>query len=215
MRILAMADIHGVVDVYEWLIRLVEAEHPQLVVLAGDLLLGGWEEEQREQSQKIIVPLLKKVPVPVLYIMGNDDHVGLDYEDEQIKPLQGRRLKYGGYSFVGYQYSPPFIGGIYEKPEAEIAKDLRQLEPLLDVRSVFVTHSPAYGAADRIDAGNHVGSRSLAVLLDRSPVLVHIHGHIHQSFGREGNHFNVAASGQRRAMVIELPSLESRIVADD
>lgn len=215
MRILAIADIHGVISVYEWLVGLTKEQQVELLVLAGGLLLGGWEEEQREQVQKTIIPLLKKLPVPVLYLMGNDDHVGLDYEDKQIRPLHGRRLDFGGYGFVGYQYSPPHIGGIHEKPEMEIERDVRQLGSLLNEQTVFVTHSPAYGAADRIYAGDHVGSRSLADLLDRRPVLVHIHGHIHHSFGSEGNHFNVAASGQRRAVVIQLPSLDHKIIASN
>jgi uncharacterized protein len=212
LRILASADIHGVMSVYEWLAESVETHDAEILVLAGDLLLGGWEEEQNEQAQRTVLPLLKMVPVPVLYVMGNDDCVSLDYEDEQVKPLHGRGLSFGRYSFVGYQYSPPFVGGIHEKPEEEIETDLRQLEPLLDERTVFVTHSPAYGFADRIYAGEHVGSHSLAKLLESKQVLCHIHGHIHHSFGQEGNHFNVAASGRRRAMVIDLPSLAHKVI---
>ncbi len=86
MRILAAADIHGVLSVYKWLIELAEEHEPDLVLLAGDLFAGGWEEDQREQAGKT-VSLLKKVPVPLLYLMGNDVFVGLDYEDELVKPL--------------------------------------------------------------------------------------------------------------------------------
>ena len=42
----------------------------------------------------------------------------------------------------------------------------------------------------------HVGSQALASLLLRRPVLPHLHGHDHESFGREGYHFNVAAAGR-------------------
>lgn len=110
---------------------------------------------------------------------------------------------------------PPFMGGIFEKPESEIERDVRELEPLLDDRTVFVTHLPAHGALDRVFSGEQVGSRSLAALLDRKPVLVHLHGHIHNSFGRQGNHFNVAAAGRRRAGLIELPSLNYSVVTGD
>ncbi|MFQ5925968.1 MAG: hypothetical protein ACE5MH_00865, partial [Terriglobia bacterium] len=143
---------------------------------------------------------------------GNDDFVALDYEDNRVKPLHARRLEFGGHSFVGYQYSLPFVGGIFEKPESEIEKDVRSLEPLLDEQTVFVTHSPAYGALDRVYAGENVGSRSLAALLDRKPVLAHIHGHNHESFGRDANHFNVAAAGRRRAVLIDLPSLSHKVL---
>ncbi len=211
MRILAAADVHGVLSVYEWLVELVPEHRAELLVMAGDLFAGGWEEDQRQQARKII-PLLQKVRVPLLYLMGNDDFVALDYEDERIKFLHGKRLAFGSYNFVGYQYSLPFVGGIFEKPESEIEQDVRSLEPLLDEQTVLVTHSPAYGVLDRVYGGQHVGSRSLAALLDRKPVLAHIHGHIHESFGRDGNHFNVAAAGQRRAVLLDLPSLNQTVL---
>ena len=42
----------------------------------------------------VVIPLLHEMPVPVFYIMGNDDHVNLGYEDERITPIQGRRLDF-------------------------------------------------------------------------------------------------------------------------
>ena len=41
MRILAIADIHGATDVYEWLRDASEEYAADLVILAGDLLIGG------------------------------------------------------------------------------------------------------------------------------------------------------------------------------
>ncbi len=211
MRILASADIHGALSVFEWLVRLAQEQHADLLVLAGDLFGGGSEEEQRRQALKII-PWLKRAPAPVLYLMGNDDFVALGYQDEQVQPLHGRRLEFGGHNFVGYEYSLPFVGTVYVKTESEIEKDLREIEPLLDGQTVFVTHSPAFGTLDLVDGGRHVGSRSLAALIERKPVLAHIHGHIHESFGRDGRHFNVAAAGERRAVLIELPSLRHEVL---
>jgi Icc-related predicted phosphoesterase len=213
VRVLAAADIHGALNVYEWLVELAK-EHAELVVLAGDLFAGDWEEGQRRQAQQIIA-MLKRAGVPCFYIMGNDDNVSLEHEDEQIKPLHGRRLYCGIQGFVGYQFTPPFVGNAFAKPESEIEKDLQSLEPLLYERAVLVTHAPAYGALDQSFGGEHVGSRSLAALLDRTPVLAHIHGHIHGSFGRDGDHFNVASAGQRRAIVIDLPSLNHEILSAD
>jgi len=212
VRVLAAADLHGVGSVYEWLVEVAQDQRPDAMLLAGDLLVGGWQEEQQRQIQEFIVPWLRKLPVPVFYLMGNDDFVGLEYEDERVRRLHGQRLELGGYNFVGYQYSPPFVGGIFEKPEAEIEQDMRALEPLLDDKTVLVTHSPAYGVLDRTYSGEAVGSRSLASLLKRRRVLAHIHGHIHESFGREGKHFNVAAAGRRRAVLVELPSLEHTVL---
>jgi Icc-related predicted phosphoesterase len=122
VRILAIADVHGAIEVYEWLVESAAKYGPDAVVLAGDLFSAGWEEEHRVQAQDIIIPCLKRISARVFYIMGNDDSVALDHEDEQIQPLHGRRLSHGTYSFVGYQYSPPFVGEAFVKPDAEIGK---------------------------------------------------------------------------------------------
>lgn len=212
MRILAIADIHGATDVYEWLRGVASEYGADLIILAGDLLIGGWEEEQSEQARAVVLPSLRAIPVPVCYIMGNDDHVDLNPEGETIRPVHGRRLVFGAWSVSGYQYSPPFMGGCHEKPEEQIAADLVQIETILDGTTVLVTHTPAYGHADRIYSGEHVGSHALAELLERKDFLCHIHGHIHHSFGRKENHFNVAAGARRRAMIIELPSLSHVVI---
>ena len=214
MKVLAAADIHGVTGVYEWLRGRALELKVDLVVLAGDLSGGSWDEEEQRREARTLVNLFKRFPVTTLYLMGNDDFFALDYEDGQVKPLHGRRLDFGGYGFVGYQYTTPFVGSMHERPEEEIEKDVKTLEPLLDNRTVLVTHGPAFGVLDRVYAGEHVGSHSLAALLARRPVLAHIHGHIHQCFGREGNHFNVAAAGRRRAVLIELPGLSHQVLTD-
>ena len=84
---------------------------PDAIVLAGDLFSAGWEEEQRAEAQNIIIiPSLKRISAPVLYITGNDDNVALEYEDEQIRPFHGRRLSCGDFYFAGYQFTPRMAG---------------------------------------------------------------------------------------------------------
>jgi Icc-related predicted phosphoesterase len=144
--------------------------------------------------------------------MGNDDNVSLDYQDEVVQPIHGRRVEMGPCNFVGYEFTPPsFVGQAFVKPDEEIAADLKLLEPLLDEQTILVTHAPAFGSLDEV-FGESVGSRSIADLLRRRPVLAHIHGHIHSQFGRDGNHFNTASAGECRAMLIEVPSLQHRVL---
>lgn len=211
---MAAADIHGMVEVYEWIARMVRENGADLLILAGDLFTYGSVEEQREQGRQII-PLLQGAGTPCFYIMGNDDNVGLEYEDEQIKPLHGRRLTFRGQRFVGYQYTPrSWVGDVFVKAEDEIEKDLRAMEPLFDRHCVLVTHAPARGALDRTATGEHAGSASVAAFFDRSPVLAHIHGHMHESFGCDSYDFNVASAGQKRAFLIDLPSLEHTVLQE-
>jgi Icc-related predicted phosphoesterase len=102
------------------------------------------------------VGILRSAPVPVLYIMGNDDSVDLEYSDELIQPIHGRRVPIDVYNFVGYQYTPPFVGDAFVKTDAEIKADLPLLEPLVDPGTVFVTHAPALGSLD-LCYEEHVG----------------------------------------------------------
>jgi len=208
MRILASADIHGVLSVYQWLVE--QTRSTDVLVLAGDLFDADFEEHQREQGRNILA-ILRDSKVPVLYLMGNDDNVSLDYEDNFIKPLHGRKVEIGDWNFVGYEYTPPFVGERFVKPDHEIAEDLLFFESLVNERTVFVTHTPAFGSLDLCETGN-AGSLAVAKFLQRRPAMAHIHGHIHYRFGVDGNHFNVAAAATRRAMLIDLPSLRCDVI---
>ena len=219
MKILAISDIHGNGHVYEWIPALIRDHGIDALVLAGDLVGGHGndltiEEAQRRESEQII-KILQSLQIPVSYIMGNDDMVELGYQDALVHPIHFIRRNLQECNFVGYQFSPPFMGGIFEKPENEIGRDLLQIEPLLDDKTVLVTHSPAYGILDVADQEFHVGSPSIAKVIELHPVRAHIHGHIHKCFGREGNHFNVAAGGDFRAMVIDLDNLAHKVVTAD
>jgi Icc-related predicted phosphoesterase len=186
------------------------------IVLAGDLLgcPDGFptpEAAQRYDASHLTT-LLDTAGLPVFFVMGNDDLVELDPAPLNMQSLHGRRLQYGATPLVGYQYSLPFMGGTFEKPEDEIASDLAALVPLLDASTVFVTHMPAFGLLDPGIAGVNIGSRSLRTLLDEHRCRAHIHGHSHGGFGRSGNRFNVAAAGRCRAVVLNLETMEHRVL---
>jgi Icc-related predicted phosphoesterase len=218
VRLLASADLHGYCDVYGWLVEVAATEKPDGVVLAGDLL--GWPsgfatmEEAQVADQQEIIPLLSKINCPVFYVMGNDDFIELEATDPALQSANCRRLEFGDYNIVGYQHTLPFMGGIHEKPEHEMKEDFARLEAEIDRATVLVTHGPAYGILDRVSYGHQVGSRSLLRLIERREPRAHIHGHIHGCFGREGRHFNVASAGHKRAMIIDLKTMEHRVVEE-
>ena len=156
--------------------------------------------------------LLERAELPVLYIMGNDDLVELDADSKRVQSIHGRRVSCGRFAFVGYQYSLPFMGGTFEKPEADIRIDLAQLPALVGPETVFVSHTPALGILDPGFGDVHIGSSSLREFLDANPVRAHIHGHSHAGFGRHGNHFNVASAARMRSMIIDLVTLQHQLL---
>jgi len=216
MRVLASADLHGQRSVYEWLVRTTDEQRVDAVVLAGDLLgcpdgFASVEAAQQHEAHSLS-EFLNGVGLPVFYIMGNDDLVELDSRASRVQSIHGRRVTFGSYSFAGYQYSLPFMGGTFEKPEAGIETDLAALEGLLDVDTVFVSHCPALGILDPGFSETHIGSRALRDFIDRNVIRAHIHGHSHAGFGRQGLHLNVASAGRERAMLLDLDTMEHRIV---
>ena len=219
MRILAAADLHGSHDTYRWLVDLSASLHPDVIVLAGDLLgfPDGFEDvvEAQQADRKLVLDHLSQFGRPVFYLMGNDDWIELAAPSDDHQSVNGRRIEHGGFNFVGYQYTLPFMGGVHEKPESEIRIDLEAIEPKLDENTVLVTHGPAYGVLDRAVLDRPVGSVALAELLERCPFRAHIHGHIHREFGREGRHFNVASARRRRAMMIDASTMDHEILGDD
>jgi Icc-related predicted phosphoesterase len=215
MKILASADLHGKHGYYESLLDAVRPSGAQAIVLAGDLLGYAIGYEKAEDAQradaKDVLSLLQMSAVPVFYIMGNDDVVELGPSSGQVRSIHGIRIDLDPYNIVGYQYSLPFMAGIFEKTDEAIARDLEVLVPLVDDRSVFVTHCPAKGYLDRTMLDTHAGSPSIRDFIEKTGVRAHIHGHIHSGFGREGRHFNVAALPKARAMLIDIDRMTHQV----
>lgn len=218
MRALASADLHGNHAAFEWLAQTAHAKNADLMILAGDLLgcLDGYEtvEAAQRADALTILAILASTKTPIYFIMGNDDFVELNPHTEQFQSLHGRRVEIGYLNLVGYQYSLPFMGGVFEKREEEIAKDLVDLGAMVNGKTVLVSHSPAHGVLDQGIMDLHAGSQSILNLIRDRDVYAHIHGHIHRSFGQSGRHFNVAAGGGCRAMLIELETLEATVLQE-
>jgi Icc-related predicted phosphoesterase len=215
-RVLAAADLHGRQSVYEWLARTAREKDVSAVILAGDLLgcLDGFAtpEAAQHHEARLLSDNLANVGVQILYVMGNDDLVELEPQSERVQSLHARRVELGRFSFVGYQYSLPFMGGTFEKNEEGIEADVAVLDSLLDANTVFVSHSPVLGILDTAFGGARIGSRSLQAFLERNRFKAHIHGHNHSGFGRDGLHFNVASAGRERAIIVDLETMQHEIV---
>ena len=216
MKILASSDLHGNHRFYRMILDIAKRSDARAIVLAGDLLgyppgFDNVEDAQRADARDIL-ELLEAASMLVFYIMGNDDLVELGPRSGLVRSLHGVRIDLDAYHFVGYQYSLPFMGGIYEKTEEAIGRDLEELVPLADDCTVFVTHSPAKGHLDRTMLNTQAGSASILDFVEKTGVRAHVHGHLHSGFGRDGRHFNVAALPSARAMLIDIDEMTHRVI---
>ncbi|AEF82821.1 metallophosphoesterase family protein [Leadbettera azotonutricia] len=100
--------------------------------------------ENNKTEEIKIKNILAEIGIPILFIMGNDDK----YEWKNSKNmynLNQKEYEYDEYRFIGYQFTNPFIGGIFEKPEYDQIVDLISLEELCTDKYILITHGPAFG----------------------------------------------------------------------
>jgi Icc-related predicted phosphoesterase len=220
MKILACSDLHGFENTYHWIYTLCEELYPDLITISGDLFgfFGNFSsvELAQQNDAKKLKTILSGLTIPVLFIMGNDDFITFKPELEYVHNIHGSRFEFRGFNFIGYHYSLPFIGGIFEKPEPAIESDLAGIKELVNEKTIFVTHSPAFGILDLSSSGIHIGSKSILNFVEKHKIYMHIHGHCHEGFGNTGIHFNVAVGGRMRAMLIDLDDLSyQKLEAND
>jgi len=71
MQILASADLHGNLDIYEWLTGVSKIARPDVLVMAGDLLSGygmpGTLEEAQRANSFDVLEIIGRFNLPVLY----------------------------------------------------------------------------------------------------------------------------------------------------
>lgn len=142
--------------------------------------------------------------VPVFFIMGNDDGIvagGYEWSSTDLmRNVNQRRIEFLEWNFVGYQYTNPFVGGIFEKSEPEQRNDLDHLLPLVDERTILVTHGPPRGILD----SHGFGSSALREFVDHCNPTLHLFGHIHQAAAIRWPFINGAFPEVRRFLCVDV-----------
>jgi Icc-related predicted phosphoesterase len=179
----------------------------KLPIKPNRLLVAAYK--QREAEYKAILASAEK---PVLFIMGNDDGiVAQEWTNAgRLQNINMKRIDVGEINFVGYQYTNPFVGGLFEKKEREQKADMKRLRKIVDSRTILVTHGPAYGLNDVSRATStageaiHVGSKALKWLIEQTGPRLHLSGHLHGHFGINGQEINGAYPKERRFISINI-----------
>jgi len=179
-------------------------------------LTGPDESSKRESAKEEVLhsalknraqelqAMLAESGKPVYFIMGNDDGiVAGGYEWPTFGPVQNINqcsIQLGRWRFIGYQFTPPFVGGLFEKPEEQQRENLFELANLFDERTILVTHGPPRGILD----GNEFGGVALRRFVDMVRPRVHLFGHIHQSAGFDWPFINGAFPSTRSFVSIDI-----------
>jgi Icc-related predicted phosphoesterase len=194
------------------LLEELHSPRDKLPITPNRLLVTAYRQKEKEYKSILLGP-----GKPVLFIMGNDDGIiAEEWKDEGlVQNINQKRVEYGETSFVGYQYTNPFVGGLFEKTEKEQRSDMKQLGRIVDSGTILVTHGPAYGLYDRSwgvsEQEVSVGSKALRRLIDTTRPRLHLYGHLHGHFGINGREINGAYPRERKFISIDLASAEVEI----
>lgn len=182
MKILAISDLHGAVDVLE---RVV-GQHPQVdvVVLPGDITHFG-----PIQTVERIAEVFRRRGLPWLAVAGNCDPHEVDEELNRLGVgLNGVARSVGGAFFHGVSATPPWQAHMFHYTEEEIWRALHAGHEASGPANwrVLVCHVPPYQSkVDRMYLGRHCGSSSVReFILKHRPHLV-LCGHIHEARGTD------------------------------
>lgn len=202
MRILFTSDLHGHMQAFERFSEILKKDELDIGILSGDLMTYHPDKREIEDKTKKI---LEESGKRIFFLMGNDDGI-LDHNWEETELLKNpdlKKMEFGDSSFVGYQYTNPYVGGPFEKTEEQQAVDMPLLQSLIESNTILISHGPAYGVLDKAYDDQHVGSTALSELLTKTMPAFHLFGHIHQSAGISGSSVNGAYPNIRKFFVID------------
>jgi uncharacterized protein len=194
MRILAVSDVHGNMEIYKKIVGVVKEKKIDVLVLPGDLYpkpsvvtLETFQAIQKSSASEISA-LFQELNIPIFYILGNDDWI-----DEGITTgihLHGNIVEYQGFFFTGFEYinSTPFQTN-REKSEHALKRMFQEQVLRLQLKDkkplIVVGHAPLFEKRDKTFRGKRVGSRKLRMEIEQLQPLIYFCGHIHEDFGAD------------------------------
>lgn len=160
MRIAALYDIHGNLPALEAVLREVETESVDRLIVGGDALLGPMPRETLE--------CLRGLDVPIAYIRGNTEHTVLRQMDDLTKGREKIR-------WVAQQLHPDYEGEIRSWP-ATVSVQVSELGEVL-----FCHATPR---SDTEVFTSRTSSDRLLPLFEELNVPLVVCGHTHMQFDR-------------------------------
>jgi Icc-related predicted phosphoesterase len=181
MVILGLSDIHGDLSKINKIAASVSAS--DLILLVGDITHFG-----REEEAGTILGVIKNLNPHILAVSGNCDFPQVEYylEHEGISIHRSGKLINGiGFIGAGGSLTTPFNTPNEMSEEALsscLDEAISNLPP--DIPFILVSHQPPFNTCcDRIHSGEHVGSQSLRIFIEKHQPLICFTGHIHESIG--------------------------------
>jgi Icc-related predicted phosphoesterase len=209
-KALCVSDAHADEQALEFLKKFLREEKPELVLVAGDLTQNGPIDYAED-----FLAAIRAAGADFFTVHGNMDPLRVKMLlDSKGNSLHARRVEWRGFTFAGFGGSPPTPHGtLIEYSEADIYK---QLAPLVDSKTIVLTHFPPHGILDETRDLKHAGSLSLRKIIEEKKPRAVICGHIHE---REGERqalttkvIKIAPLERGKAVALELETLVTRFL---
>lgn len=179
MRIVQISDMHGNDGLIEQIAG--EIRSADLIILSGDITnFGG------KRKAAAIVEAVAELNPNLLAVPGNCDRAGVaEYLDEAGISVDGVVRNVRGFAVCGLGGSLPApVKTPTEFSEDEYADRFERLAVDFDAVDIAVVHQPpADSKLDRVNSGDHVGSKAVRDFLEASEAFLCLTGHIHESIG--------------------------------
>ena len=178
MLIYAVADIHADLKRIEHIRRAVSAYHPDVLVVAGDII--SYIQPEKTFTQ------LNDMSVPVLMVRGNSDPGYIENQFEKFSNLTSlhlNRVTVKSVAFTGISGTVPLP--FRNRVRMQEKHLMKRVSPLVDAQTVLVVHPPPWGVLDQVMGRFHSGSKMARELLEKAQPKLLICGHIHEAAGIE------------------------------
>ncbi len=176
MKIDCIADLHG---------HYPQLEGGDLLIVAGDLTATDMPTERIQFLSWLADQNYKHK----IFIAGNHDNslVGLNYREYGVDYLCDSGTEIEGLKIWGSPWTPWFEG-VNPKCTAFMLKEEQfkeQWDLIPDDTDMLITHGPPYGFLDQTIYGDFVGSVHLLSRIWIVRPMLHVFGHIHESYGMD------------------------------
>jgi len=189
LKILVIADIHGEFEKFSKIIDKLSGRDFDLVICPGDFtdIFNIPEGYSQMDIAELIVQKLLSLGKPLFCIPGNHEpYEIIEVFDEYNVNLHERTRKFNDLEFVGFGGAATPFNTKFEPTDEEIKQALERKTKEIKGRFILVTHNPPLGTnLDKVETGEHVGSKAIREFIEQRKPLLAISAHIHEAGGTD------------------------------
>ncbi len=205
MRILMATDIHGSRPALDLIPAAIRDHAPDVFLACGDITHFG-------KPPSFAQDLLRRVSVTTLAVPGNCDPPALlDVLEDLGVNLHMKKTRVQGHTIAGLGGANPTpFGTPFEIPEDEI---WRGLDAVMEPGAILASHPPPHGHLDVVPDAGHVGSRSVARIVEKYRPVAVLCGHVHEAAGIVEGEVTMINPGPAKDGRLGLVDIGERVVA--